>query len=177
MTLLERIWYRQNHPFSLLMAPLGWINMLLVALRRRGYREGFFHSVALPVPVIVVGNISVGGTGKTPFVIWLVRWLKRAGYKPGVVSRGYGGKATSWPQQVRTDSAPDLVGDEPVLLARLPSDRTGAQRRMRCSTITTAIFWSPMTACSTTRWFAIWRLPSSMVTGATATVAACRPVR
>lgn len=118
MRLLERIWYRPHHPLSLLLAPLGWLNMLLVALRRRGYREGFFHSVSLPVPVIVVGNISIGGTGKTPFVIWLVHWLQRAGYRPGVVSRGYGGKAASWPQQVRPDSAPDLVGDEPVLLAR-----------------------------------------------------------
>lgn len=72
----------------------------------------------LTVPVIVVGNLTVGGTGKTPLVIAIVKCLQRAGYRPGIISRGYGGKAHSWPQQVRPDSDPVMVGDEPILIAR-----------------------------------------------------------
>ncbi len=75
-------------------------------------------SYAVDVPVIVVGNISVGGTGKTPLVVWLVGLLQKAGYQPGIVLRGYGGKAERWPQQVRPDSDPLMVGDEPVMLAQ-----------------------------------------------------------
>lgn len=70
------------------------------------------------VPVLVVGNITVGGTGKTPLVIWLTRFLKDKGYSPGIISRGYGGQNNRRPQQVRADSNPSLVGDEPVLLAK-----------------------------------------------------------
>jgi tetraacyldisaccharide 4'-kinase len=70
---------------------------------------------------VVVGNITVGGTGKTPLVIELAELLIRTGYRPGIVSRGYRGKARSWPQQVRPDSDPVMVGDEPVLITR----RTG----------------------------------------------------
>jgi len=72
----------------------------------------------MPVPVIIIGNITVGGSGKTPLIIALVKLLKHAGYLPGVISRGYGGKASSWPQQVRADSDPQMVGDEPVLISQ-----------------------------------------------------------
>ena len=113
----ERIWYGR-HPLGAVLAPFGWLYGGAMWLRRRGYSEGVFHSGGVPVPVIVVGNLSVGGTGKTPFVIWLVDYLQRHGHRPGIVSRGYGGSATQWPQQVRPDSAPETVGDEPVLLAR-----------------------------------------------------------
>jgi tetraacyldisaccharide 4'-kinase len=113
----ERIWYGK-HPLGMVLAPLGWLYAAAMWLRRRAYREGVFHSGGVPVPVIVVGNLSVGGTGKTPFVVWLVAFLQRHGHRPGIVSRGYGGQATHWPQQVRPDSAPETVGDEPVLLAR-----------------------------------------------------------
>jgi len=75
------------------------------------------HSEKLPVPVIVVGNISVGGTGKTPLVIAITQYLKAQGYRPGVICRGYGGKAGHWPQQVSLDSDPELVGDEAVIIA------------------------------------------------------------
>jgi tetraacyldisaccharide 4'-kinase len=68
-----------------------------------------------------VGNITVGGTGKTPLVIWIANYLHQAGYKPGIISRGYGGKARSWPQQVRPDADPVMVGDEAVVISR----RTG----------------------------------------------------
>jgi tetraacyldisaccharide 4'-kinase len=85
------------------------------------YRHNIKKSTRLPVPVIVVGNITVGGTGKTPLVIWIANYLKQNGRKPGVVSRGYGGKARHWPQQVRPDADPIIVGDEAVVISR----RTG----------------------------------------------------
>jgi tetraacyldisaccharide 4'-kinase len=70
------------------------------------------------VPVIVVGNLSVGGTGKTPLVAWLSGYLRSKGWQPGIVTRGYGGIGAKWPQQVRADSDPVVVGEEAVLLAR-----------------------------------------------------------
>jgi len=72
----------------------------------------------LAVPVIVVGNISVGGTGKTPLVIWLVAYLRNAGWKPGIISRGYRGNAGDWPQLITRDSDPRVIGDEPLLIVR-----------------------------------------------------------
>jgi tetraacyldisaccharide 4'-kinase len=87
----------------------------LVALRRLAYRRGWLSSVAVGVPVIVVGNITAGGSGKTPLTIWLVRWLRTLGLQPGVVSRGYGGTAQG-SVVVQTDSHPATVGDEPLLI-------------------------------------------------------------
>ena len=89
-----------------------------MVVRRQAYRSGLLPVHRVPVPVIVVGNISVGGTGKTPLVIWIANFLKANNFKPGVVSRGYRGKANRWPQQVRPDSDPTAVGDEPVVIAR-----------------------------------------------------------
>lgn len=117
---LEALWYG-HHPLSLLLAPAGWCYAAFMWLRRIGYLSGVIPVREIPVPVIVVGNLTVGGTGKTPLVIWLVQHLKSQGYRPGVVSRGYGGRTTRVPQQVRPDSNPDLVGDEAVLIAQ----RTG----------------------------------------------------
>ena len=114
---LASLWYSRS-PLVLLLLPLSWLFRLLVALRRLAFDAGVLPSHRLPVPVIVVGNITVGGTGKTPLVIWLVEHLRTLGYRPGVVSRGYGGQARNWPQQVRPDSDPAMVGDEAVLLAR-----------------------------------------------------------
>ena len=90
-------------------------------LRRTAYEAGVLAVQRVSVPVIVVGNITVGGTGKTPLVIWLAEFLKTRGYHPGIASRGYGGTAKNWPQQVRPDTDPLIVGDEPVLISR----RTG----------------------------------------------------
>jgi tetraacyldisaccharide 4'-kinase len=87
-------------------------------MRHLLYQSGILPTQRLNIPVIVVGNIVAGGTGKTPLVIWLAAYLKEKGYQPGIVSRGYKSKVKQWPQQVRKDSNPDLVGDEPVLLAR-----------------------------------------------------------
>ncbi|WP_455205802.1 tetraacyldisaccharide 4'-kinase [Kaarinaea lacus] len=117
MKSIDQYWY-QPSLISLLLLPLSWLFCLLVFLRRGLFKLGLLKSYALPVPVIVVGNISVGGTGKTPLVVSVVQHLKSQGYKPGIVSRGYGGRATSWPQSVQADSDPQQVGDEPVLLAR-----------------------------------------------------------
>lgn len=116
--LLLAAWYRRDHPLGWLLAPLGWLFCGLVTLRRLAYRHGLLHPERLPVPVLVVGNLSLGGTGKTPLVGWLVGWLREQGWRPGVVIRGYGGTARHWPQQVRPDSDPATVGDEAVLLAR-----------------------------------------------------------
>ncbi len=105
-------------PLALLLSPLSLLFRLVVALRRAAYRLGLRRVYRAACPVIVVGNITVGGSGKTPLVIWISRWLEEQGWRPGIVSRGYGGRARHWPQQVRPDSDPQTVGDEAVLLAQ-----------------------------------------------------------
>lgn len=117
---LEQQWY-EGGPLPWLLLPVSFLFGLLTSLRRLCYRIGLCSSCKLPVPVIVVGNISVGGTGKTPMVEYVARLLADQGYHPGIISRGYGGKAEQWPQAVTADSDAALVGDEPVLIA----SRTG----------------------------------------------------
>ncbi len=114
---LEPHWYRFT-PISLLLLPVSWLYCLLMVLRRGLYRLRIFSPIRLPVPVIVVGNITVGGTGKTPLVIWLADFLRQQGMRPGIVLRGYGGSAVDWPLVVTPDYDPDVVGDEAVMLAR-----------------------------------------------------------
>jgi len=114
---LQQIWYSRSG-LSQVLRPLSWLFCALVMLRRTLYRLRLLPSRRLPVPVIVVGNLTVGGTGKTPLVIAIVRLLREHGWRPGIVSRGYGGKARTWPQQVRPDGDPVMVGDEPILIAR-----------------------------------------------------------
>lgn len=110
--------WRSRGLLAVLLLPLSGLFGLLAALRRTAFRCGLMRPQRLPVPVIVVGNISVGGSGKTPVVDWLVRQLREAGYRPGVVSRGYGSKVAG--VAILPDN-PDAAihGDEPVLLARL----------------------------------------------------------
>ena len=117
---IEGLWYGR-HPLTLLLAPLSWLYLAALACRRFMYAAGILPVTRLPVPVIVVGNLTVGGTGKTPLVIWLARYLQTLAYKPGIVSRGYGGATQSQARRVEPGSDPALVGDEPVLLAQ----RTG----------------------------------------------------
>ncbi|TJZ75542.1 tetraacyldisaccharide 4'-kinase [Chitiniphilus eburneus] len=117
MSFPDRLWYTPHHPLSLLLRPLSWLFGAVAARRRARYLRGTVARVRLPVPVVVIGNISVGGTGKTPLTIWLARALAARGWRPGIVSRGYGGAAVA-PQAVSPDSNPALVGDEPLLLAR-----------------------------------------------------------
>jgi tetraacyldisaccharide 4'-kinase len=114
---IDTYWYRRS-PWLWLLSPLSMLFCLLVLLRRALYRWGVLRTVSFAQPVIVVGNITVGGSGKTPLVVFLVALLRRHGYRPGVVSRGYGGRAGSWPQTVTAQSDTALVGDEALLLAR-----------------------------------------------------------
>ena len=105
----ERHWYRLS-ALSLALWPLSLLYRLLAALRRAAYRSGVLPAVKLPVPVIVVGNIVVGGTGKTPLVLALAAMLKKCGRRPGIVSRGYGGSAAA-PMAVDAASPANLVCD------------------------------------------------------------------
>jgi tetraacyldisaccharide 4'-kinase len=114
---VEEVWYAGS-PLALVFTPLSWLYGMAVSVRAAAYRSGLLPTERLPVPVIVVGNISVGGTGKTPLVVWLSHFLRKYDYRPGVIARGYRGRASQWPQQVRPDSDPVMVGDEAVLLAR-----------------------------------------------------------
>jgi tetraacyldisaccharide 4'-kinase len=114
---IEKIWYTK-HPLGIVLLPLSWLYSLIIVLRRLCYQSGLIAVNQIDVPVIIVGNISVGGTGKTPLVIWLADYFKSKGFKPGIISRGYGGKLSGKSQQVRPDSNPVLVGDEPVLIAK-----------------------------------------------------------
>jgi len=117
MKSIEAYWGTKN-PVALLLLPLSWFFCLISWLRRAGYRLNLLSSRRLPVPVIVVGNITVGGTGKTPLVIWLAEHLQGLGYRPGIITRGYGGQSENWPLRVTTESNPVVLGDEPVLISR-----------------------------------------------------------
>jgi tetraacyldisaccharide-1-P 4'-kinase len=117
--------------------PLEMLYRLVSAVRCSCYTFGVKKTENLPVPVIVVGNVTVGGTGKTPTVIWLASELMDRGLRVGCVSRGYGGNATDSPQRVRGDSDPVEVGDEPVLIAAatgcpvmIGSDRVAAAKAL-----------------------------------------------
>jgi tetraacyldisaccharide 4'-kinase len=111
----ERHWYRLS-AVSIALAPFSFAFGAAVVLRRAAYRAGFLRTHRLQVPVVVVGNIVVGGTGKTPLVLWLVDALARRGLRPGIISRGYGGTNAA-AQAVPADGDPARFGDEPVLLA------------------------------------------------------------
>lgn len=113
---LQRQWLSLT-PWHIVLLPLSILFGLFAALRRVLYRFGLLRAIRLPVPVVVVGNISVGGTGKTPLVLWLADFLRQQGYRPGIVSRGYGG-GTEGAVAVDVHSNPAVVGDEPLLLAR-----------------------------------------------------------
>jgi len=111
---LERLWYRPVPPPAWLR-PLSTLYGSVSSSLARSRKQA---AVQLPVPVIVVGNINVGGTGKTPFVLWLVQRLREQGWRPGVISRGYGGCAPEYPLRVSASTDPAWAGDEPALIAR-----------------------------------------------------------
>ena len=113
---LQRHWLRIS-PLHVLLYPASLLFRATVALRRDLYRSGFLASHQLLLPVIVVGNISVGGTGKTPLTLALAQQLIQRGWHPLIISRGYGRKAKS-PQQVYPSSTAAQVGDEPLLMAQ-----------------------------------------------------------
>ena len=116
---LTHAWLRRG-PLACALFPVSLLFRALSALRARLYRSGTLASTRLPVPVIVVGNIFIGGTGKTPLTIWLAAALRAAGFTPGIISRGHGGKE-ALPRAVTVDASAADVGDEPLLIAR----RTG----------------------------------------------------
>jgi tetraacyldisaccharide 4'-kinase len=116
MVWLERHWYRST-PVSLLLSPFGIVFGWVVALRRALYSSGLLPVARLRVPVIVIGNISVGGTGKTPLVAWLVAFLRASGMHPAVLGHGYGARPSA-PMQVTKESDAMACGDEAVLLAQ-----------------------------------------------------------
>lgn len=103
--------------WHILLIPLSWIFFVVIYVRKLLYSIGWLKIIRLNVPVIVVGNISVGGTGKTPLVIWLAEQLQLAGFKPGIISRGYGGTSRQ-ATAVFAHSNPQSVGDEPVLIVK-----------------------------------------------------------
>ena len=114
---LNEVWYKDHFVGTWLM-PFSFIFTDVVKFRRWMYKKGFKPVEKLSVPVIIVGNITLGGTGKTPLVIYMAQQLKAAGFKPGVISRGYGGQSDSWPLKVTADSDTLQVGDEPLIIAQ-----------------------------------------------------------
>ncbi|MDQ3267583.1 MAG: tetraacyldisaccharide 4'-kinase [Pseudomonadota bacterium] len=135
MQWLEQHWYR-NTPLHVILLPVSFVFRMLAATRRALYRNGILTSVKLPVPIIVVGNITVGGSGKTPLTLWLAQQLIDSGWHPGIISRGHGGTTLST-LAVHASSSPDEAGDEAVLMAQrklcpvwIGRDRVGAARAL-----------------------------------------------
>jgi tetraacyldisaccharide 4'-kinase len=133
---IQAFWSRKG-PLNYLLLPLSLLFGMAAALRRWAYRYKLLRSGHPGVPVIVAGNLTVGGSGKTPFVIWLVQWLKSRGHRPGVVSRGYG-RSDKAIRCVKADSTAQEVGDEPLLIhvktgapVAVGADRLAAARMLR----------------------------------------------
>jgi tetraacyldisaccharide 4'-kinase len=116
---LEQAWYGSSYLVWLLL-PLSWLFCAISILRRKLYQSGLKKSVKTDVPLVIIGNIVVGGSGKTPLLIALCDYLIDRGYRPGVVSRGYGGSFNGIKQLSESDPA-ELVGDEPAMIKK----RTG----------------------------------------------------
>lgn len=117
---LQRAWY-QGHPALALLSPLECLYRRIVERKRRRFLQGLDASYQAPVPVIVVGNITVGGTGKTPLILWLIEHCRLRGIRVGVVSRGYGATPPTLPWRVQAQHAASEAGDEPLLVVQ----RTG----------------------------------------------------
>ncbi|WP_345251485.1 tetraacyldisaccharide 4'-kinase, partial [Pigmentiphaga soli] len=115
--LLQRQWQHGGW-LSATLTPLSWLAALAVRLKRAAYRHGWRRAERLDVPVVVIGNIYVGGTGKTPLLLALAAGLRARGWQPGVVSRGYGAEVGPQPRVGRGRLDPALFGDEPALIAR-----------------------------------------------------------
>lgn len=119
--MIERIWSGKSWLYLLLL-PLSWLYGAITWLIRTSYTLGLRSAWRAPVPVIIVGNLTAGGNGKTPVVIWLVEQLQLRGYRVGIVSRGYGGKSDVYPLLLSHEITTSQAGDEPVLIFQ----RTGA---------------------------------------------------
>ncbi|GMR01012.1 MAG: tetraacyldisaccharide 4'-kinase [Gammaproteobacteria bacterium] len=120
MKLLGKCWYQPDLPANFLvwlLLPLSWLYCAAAVVRRKSYQLKLKKSYAARVPVVVIGNIVVGGSGKTPLLISVCEFIKKNGFKPGVVSRGYGGKVAGVKQVLANDPA-ELVGDEPLMICQ-----------------------------------------------------------
>jgi tetraacyldisaccharide 4'-kinase len=142
MAFAERLtaaWYA-GHPALLLLRPLECLYRRVVAAKRRRFEAGEGDIYRAPVPVLVVGNITVGGTGKTPMILWLIEHCRQRGLRVGVVSRGYGAKPPSLPWRVTAEQDPAQAGDEPLLIVQrtgvpllIDPDRSRAVRALLAS--------------------------------------------
>ena len=113
----EQIWRSSFNVYSLVLFPFSLIFFIIIKIRRTLYKYGILVKYKSPTPLIIIGNITIGGTGKTPFVIWLANHLANKGLKVGVISSGY--KSTSkTPEIVNKNSNANQVGDEAVLIAK-----------------------------------------------------------
>ncbi|WP_394561862.1 tetraacyldisaccharide 4'-kinase [Aquipseudomonas alcaligenes] len=120
MSLADRLtaaWY-QGHPALTLLRPLEWLYRRVVRGKRRAFLAGEGDIYRAPVPVLVVGNVTVGGTGKTPMILWLIEHCRARGLRVGVVSRGYGATPPQLPWRVRADDPAGQAGDEPLLIVQ-----------------------------------------------------------
>lgn len=124
---LESVWYG-GAPVPIVLALLERVYRFALAWRRRLYASGWKRSVRVAVPVLVVGNLTVGGTGKTPLVVWLLNELHQRGWNAGVVTRGYGGSERG-PMLVPADAEPARYGDEALLIARAGNAPVAIARR------------------------------------------------
>ncbi len=115
LSAIQRGW-QHPRPLNRLLYPLSLLYASAMQARRQAYRLGVLKSHKLPLPFIVVGNLTVGGVGKTPLLIALVQHLKTRGLAPGVISRGYRGRSAAWPREVTEHVTAAEVGDEPVLI-------------------------------------------------------------
>ena len=113
---LENSWYRKSN-WLFLLWPISLITRFMSSRKRKRYLMGALKAWKPDIPIIVVGNIVIGGTGKTPLVIWLAKSLLKLGYKPGIVSRGYGGRAKQYPLLVNSTTPVTDSGDEPYIIA------------------------------------------------------------
>ncbi|MBH0056080.1 tetraacyldisaccharide 4'-kinase [Pseudoalteromonas sp. SWXJZ94C] len=116
MSRIEQSWYKPFSIITLLLLPLSALFWLISVLRKYFYAVGILKQFISKTPIIVVGNISVGGNGKTPFVLWLYKYLTQQGLSVGIISRGYGGRANHYPLLVTEQVDAIEAGDEPVLL-------------------------------------------------------------
>ena len=140
--MIARIWSGES-PLWLLLLPLSWLYGLVSGAIRFAYRIGLQKAWRAPVPVVVVGNLTAGGNGKTPVVIWLVEQLQQRGVRVGVVSRGYGGKADRYPLLLTPETSTEQAGDEPVLIYQ----RTGAPVAVspdRCEAVNALLSQHPL---------------------------------
>lgn len=118
LSFVDNWWSKHISILSFLLLPWSILFLTIVVMRRWCYRFGLKKSTVFNVPVIIIGNIVVGGTGKTPLVIYLAQLMKQQGYHPGIVSHGYGVKKIIEPIEVLSHNNPAKVGDEPVLITK-----------------------------------------------------------